>query len=117
MSKDTTSLWDRDGQWYLRFHIPVPLRSNPALVNKSGKPQKQIVRPLGDSHSAAIRKRDELIVNYRRVFDRLKAGESMTPEQVEVAVSVDLDSALARVQVNARGGGWRIGDDPNWRER
>ena len=91
---DKSSLWDRNGQWYLRLHIPRPLRKH--FLSTSGKPQKQTVRPLGDSKSAALRKRDRLIVAYGEIFDRLKAGEHMTPEQIEAAVSCSMPCSRRR---------------------
>jgi len=98
MSKET-SLWDRKGQWYLRLHIPRPLRK--FFLTTTGKPKKQIVEPLGDSKSAALRKRDELIVRYRRVFDRLAAGEKLSPEQIKAVVTLDLKAVTERVRTDA----------------
>jgi hypothetical protein len=75
-------LWNRgqkDKQnWYLRLPIPKPLRKH--FARKSGSEPLSIIEPLDtDSLAAARRKRDELTVAYRRVFDRLEAGEAMSP--------------------------------------
>ncbi len=82
-------LWNRGQRgnlqnWYLRLPIPKPLRRH-----FGGK--LSIVRPLDTGDLAvARRKRDELVVRYRRVFDRLSAGESMTPAQIKESVEMEL---------------------------
>jgi integrase len=78
--------------WYLNLPIPRPIRGSwPTKAD-------YIVRPLGTGDlREAQRKRDELVVAYRRVFDRLKAGELMTQEQINAAVSFDWDQARAEL--------------------
>jgi integrase len=97
MKKDNEPhLWDRGSgkkqNWYLRLPIPKPLRQHPAFGGKLS-----IVRPLETGDLAvARRKRDEFVVRYRRVFDRLSADEKMTPDQIEAAVSLDLELVAER---------------------
>src|SRR5208337_4215527 len=89
MKKDNEPhLWDRGSgkqqNWYLRLPIPKPLRQH--FGNKLS-----IVRPLDTGDLAmARRKRDELVVRYRRIFDRLSAGEEMTPDQIKQNVDMEL---------------------------
>jgi integrase len=90
---DLHHLWDRGRQskqqnWYLRLPIPKALRQHTAFGGKLS-----IVRPLDTGDLAvARRRRDALVVGYRRIFDRMLAGEEMTADQIKDAVSLDLES-------------------------
>jgi integrase len=86
---DTKHLWNRGGDnrqnWYLRLPVPRPIRDRWPL-SKTG----MIIQPLDtDSLAAAQRRRDELTVAYRRVFDRIAAGEVLTPKQIAAATAID----------------------------
>jgi integrase len=93
---DLRHLWnrgsrDRRQNWYLKLPIPKPLRKHFPRT-KGGNEQIAVIEPLDTGDLAvARRKRDELVVRYRRVFDRLSAGEEMTPDQIKTAVSLDLE--------------------------
>jgi hypothetical protein len=95
MKDNEPHLWDRGSgkqqNWYLRLPIPKPLREQWPRTKGRNVPIA-IVKPLdtGDL-TVARRRRDEQVVRYRRVFDRLSAGEKMTPDQIEAAVSLDLE--------------------------
>jgi hypothetical protein len=70
----------------LRKHFPR---------TKGGNEQIAIIESLDTGDLAvARRKRDELAVAYRRVFDRLSAGEPMTQEQIKAAVTIDLPAEM-----------------------
>jgi hypothetical protein len=97
---DTKYLWERGHQWYLRFPIPRPLRKYP-FVTSTGKPKSHIVEPLGDSLTQARLRRNRLVAAYEEVFARLRAGEQMTPDQIEAAVSFDLDEIAERHKARA----------------
>src|SRR5437588_11461402 len=79
-------LWRRGNQWYFRLPIPRPLQAR--FPSASGKPKNMIALPLGDSLTVWRRAREELTVLYRRVFDRIAAGETMTQEQINEATSM-----------------------------
>ena len=92
---DLRHLWNRGlgrdsrQNWYLKLPIPKPLRKHFPRT-KGGNEQIAVIRPLDTGDLAvARRKRDELVVRYRRVFDRMSAGEEMTLDQIEAAVSFD----------------------------
>jgi integrase len=95
---DLRHLWNRGlgsrdsrQNWYLKLPIPKALRKHFPRT-KSGNEQIAIIRSLNTGDLVvARRKRDEFVVRYRRVFDRLSAGEEMTPDQIEAAVSLDLE--------------------------
>jgi hypothetical protein len=84
---DVRHLWNRGKpprtNWYLKLPIPRPLRERWPVAGKD-----YIVKPLdtGDL-TVAQRRRDELTVAYRRVFDRLEAGERLTAEQIEAEIA------------------------------
>jgi integrase len=84
-AKIVHSLWQRGRQYYLKLHVPRPLRQH--FLTSTGQPKREIVERLSDSYSEARRKCDWLIVAYGNVFDRLKAGEQLTAEQIAAAVS------------------------------
>lgn len=95
-------LWNRGvsnrQNWYLRLPIPKPLRKHFART-KGGTEPLSIIEPLDTGDLAvARRKRDELTVAYRRVFDRLEAGEAMTPEEIKAAASLDLGAVVERAR-------------------
>jgi integrase len=95
-------LWNRGvsnrQNWYLRLPIPKPLRKHFART-KGGSEPLSIIEPLDTGDLAvARRKRDELTVAYRRVFDRLEAGEAMTPEEIKAAASLDLGAVVERAR-------------------
>jgi integrase len=92
-------LWQRGHQWYLRLPIPRPLQQH--FLSANGKPKQFIATPLSESISEARRRRDELVVAYRRVFDRLEAGEAMTAEQIEAEVKLDLLAETKRMYEGA----------------
>jgi integrase len=98
---DLRHLWnrgsrDRRQNWYLKLPIPKPLRKHFPRT-KGGNEQIAVIEPLDTGDLAvARRKRDELVVRYRRVFDRLSAGEEMTPDQIKTAVSLDLEVVAAQ---------------------
>jgi hypothetical protein len=93
MASDLKHLWNRgrnkhQSNWYLRLPIPRRLRKQWPL-SKSSNEQSLIIQPLdtGDLR-VAQRKRDELTVAYRReVFDRLEAGEHLSPDQLKVTTT------------------------------
>jgi integrase len=97
---DLLHLWDRSRQpkqqnWYLRLPIPTALR--PQFGNKLS-----IVRPLDTGDLAvARRKRDELVVGYRHYFDRMLAGEKITPEQIDAALRLDLQAVAEQHKARA----------------
>jgi integrase len=100
-------LWNRgSGQrqnWYLKLPIPKPLRKHFPRT-KGGNEQIAIIESLDTGDLAvARRKRDELIVAYRRIFDRLAAGETLTPEQMRA--SIDLSGQV-----------FAVVNDPKWRD-
>jgi hypothetical protein len=68
------------------------------MLSDSGKPTRLIVRALGDSVSQARRKRDRLVVICGKLFDRAKAGEEVTPEQIKTLMNIDLDPLLETVR-------------------
>ena len=85
-------LWNRGHSalqnWYLRLPIPKPHRQHAAFGGKLS-----VVRPLDTGDLAvARRRRDVFVVRYRHIFDRLSAGEEMTPEQIKTAVELDLEA-------------------------
>jgi integrase len=89
-TKAPPRLWDRGSgnrqNWYLRLPIPKPLRQH---FRKGNREPLSIIKPLDtDSLADALRLRDELVVAYRRVFDRLEAGEAMTIAQIEAATAI-----------------------------
>jgi hypothetical protein len=95
-------LWNRGvsnrQNWYLRLPIPKPLRKHFART-KGGTEPLSIIEPLDTGDLAvARRKRDELTVAYRRVFDRLEAGEAMTPDEIKAAASLDLGAVVERAR-------------------
>jgi integrase len=92
---DKRHLWERGDQYYLRLPIPRPLRKH--FLTSTGKAKHHIIQPLGDSLSQAQLKRNRLVTAYGEVFARLRAGEQMTPDQIKVAVSLDL-GAIAEQQ-------------------
>jgi integrase len=95
---DLRHLWNRGlrghdsrQNWYLKLPIPKALRKQFPRT-KSGNEQIAIIRSLNTGDLVVARRtRDELVVRYRRVFDRMSAGEKMTPDQIEAAVSLDLE--------------------------
>jgi integrase len=100
MATDTRFLWNRGRgnrqAWSLRLPIPNPLRRRPPF-SPDGKERPNVVVPLAESLTEAQRKRDELIPIYRRIFDRLLAGEVMTLEDIKGAtVAVDVTRQLLR---------------------
>jgi integrase len=92
--KTEKSLWKQGNQYYLKLHIPRPLRQH--FLSSTGQPKSLIVRPLGDSPSEARHKRDEFVVRYRRAFNRLSKGEILTSAQIEAIVALDLDALADR---------------------
>src|SRR5262245_26931166 len=86
---DVKHLWNRGKaprtRWYLKLPIPRPLRSRWPVAGKD-----YIVKPLdtGDL-TVAQRRRDELTVAFRHVFDRLQAGEQLTAQQVKAATAIE----------------------------
>jgi integrase len=92
MPSDERHLWnrgrDKQQNWYLRLPIPKHLRQH--FAKEGGRAPISIIRPLDTGDLAvAQRRRDELTVAYRRVFDRLAAGEVMTLEQIKAALATD----------------------------
>jgi integrase len=97
MSTDKRHLWERGDQWYLRVHIPRPLQKH--FFTSTGKPKHHIVEPLGDSLSQARLKRNRRVAVIEGVFARLRAGEAMTPDQIDAAIKLDLEGIAEQQKV------------------
>jgi Domain of unknown function (DUF6538) len=96
--KHSDHLWKRGGQWYFRMVVPRPLHSR--IVSDNGKHIHMITKALGDSESQARRKRDRLVVICNELFDRAKAGETITADQVKAAMSLDLGVIAERIRAD-----------------
>src|SRR5262245_39576895 len=92
-------LRQRGQQWYAHIAIPRPLRKH--FLRSSGKPMDAIWKPLGPNRDDARALAAQLAADYERVFNRLRAGEQMTPEQISTAVASNLSAELARVRREA----------------
>jgi integrase len=82
MARD--NLRQRGRQYYLHLVIPRALRR--FFQSKSGKPMAALWEPLGPNLDIAEPRAARRVADYKDVFARLKAGESMTPEQIKAAV-------------------------------
>jgi integrase len=98
-------LWLRGRQYYLKLGIPRKLRQH--FPNKEGRPRDTILEGLGTGdYTAAKVKSTQRVGRYLEIFARLRAGETMTPEQIKAAVDFDraaegkrlLDEALAALR-------------------
>lgn len=96
MTPDTRHLWRRGDQWYFRMPVPRPLQRR--ILSENGKPMRLIVKALGDSKEQARRKRDRLVVICGDLFDRAKAGETITSDQIKAHVSLDLGAVAERAR-------------------
>jgi integrase len=94
---DLKALWNRGPKatgskqnWFLRLPIPLSLRMCWPL--NPGKMTPAVVRSLNTGDLAvAQRKRDELTVAYRRVFDKLLSDQELTGEQIEAEIAEALN--------------------------
>jgi integrase len=75
----------RGRQYYLQLGIPRPLRH--FFLSHSGKPMATIEQPLGDAYEQARIECARRVANYRELFSRLRAGESVTPEEIRQVLS------------------------------
>jgi integrase len=97
MSSDS-HLWRRGDQWYLKLYIPRPLRHR--FPSSTGKPKDKIVKPLGNSKDIARLKAARYVAAYEGVFARFRAGEILTPDQIEAAVALDLGEISERIRAD-----------------
>jgi integrase len=74
-------IWKRGNQYWLRLTIPADLQRY--FPSRRGKPQVRIAEHLSDSASAAKLKAAQRVAVYSALFARLKAGEKMTPAEIE----------------------------------
>jgi integrase len=107
---DLRHLWNRGlgrdsrQNWYLKLPIPKPLRKHFPLT-KSGNEQIAVIDSLDTGDLAvARRKRDELVVRYRHIFDRLQAGETLSPDQIKASVALDLNALADRYKAKVVAG-------------
>jgi integrase len=94
--KSSNHLWQRGRQYYLKLAIPRKVRHH--FPSSTGTPRSKIVEPLSDSYEVAKVKAAQRVARYLEVFARLKAGEQMTPEQIEAAVDIDPAGRLKRAE-------------------
>jgi integrase len=95
--RKTDHLWQRGDQYWLRLKIPRSLQLLFPLRSKSGKPFDHIATPLGDSKSVALIESNRLVSLYLGIFERLRAGEVLTQEQVNSIIRTD-PKELARIR-------------------
>jgi integrase len=86
--KSSSHVWQRGHQYYLKLAIPRKIRHH--FPSSTGTPRSKIVEPLSDSYEVAKVKAAQKVGRYAGVFARLKAGETMTAEEIAAAVSADL---------------------------
>jgi integrase len=90
---DLKHLWNRGPKapgskqnWFLRLPIPRSLRMRWPL--NPGKMTPAVIQSLDTGDLAmAQRKRERLIVTCRSIFDRLAAGEQMSPDDIKAALA------------------------------
>jgi integrase len=101
---DTKHLWQRGHQWYLKLPIPRPLQKH--FLTSAGKPKSHIVESLDDSLSQARLKRNRLVTAYEEIFARLRNGEVITPEQINLAIVAATQHPLLQIAK------WTTGEGP-----
>jgi integrase len=80
-------LRQRGRQWVAHIQIPRPLRR--FFLSHTGKPKDSIWEPLGADLSSAKPRAAQLAASYEAVFARLRAGEQLTPDQIEASIAID----------------------------
>jgi integrase len=104
----TEHLQRRGHQYYLKLGVPRPLQH--FFRTRTGKPMATIEQPLGDSFEQARNECARRVANYRELFARLRAGEPITPEQIQQELSFSAaEYERVRRETAAAVRRWRLG--------